>query len=78
MKRNSRKSDKENFYDNVKMTTMLVTPESERDNILKAFNNDPTAGHYGVDRTIARIANRFYCPKMRSDITNHVKKCTEC
>lgn len=56
----------------------LVIPEEERVNILKAYHDDPTAGHYGITRTIARISGRYYWPGMRRQITEHVQKCIEC
>ena len=43
-----------------------------------AFHNDPTAGHYGVERTLHRIAARYYWPTMRKDVRLYVGKCIEC
>lgn len=57
---------------------VLVIPSNERQEILNSFHNDATAGHYGIERTIARIASRFYWPKMRTDITQHIGNCIEC
>lgn len=57
---------------------ILVIPVGERANILNSYHNDATAGHYGIERTIARIASRYYWPKMRTEITEHIGNCIEC
>ena len=49
-----------------------------RSAILWKFHDDPTAGHYGVERTISRILPHYYWKGIRSDITKYVKKCDEC
>lgn len=56
----------------------LVIPSHERADILKAYHDDNTAGHYGSERTIARIANRYFWPGMRSEIAKYVKNCVDC
>lgn len=56
----------------------LVIPVHERPDILKAYHDDSTAGHYGTERTIARIASRYFWPGMRSEITKYVGKCVDC
>lgn len=33
----------------------LVVPESQWNNILRAYHDDPTAGHYGVEKTFHKI-----------------------
>ena len=56
----------------------LVVPKSMRSAILWKFHDDPTAGHYGVERTISRMLPHYYWKGIRSDITKYVKKCDEC
>ena len=46
--------------------------------ILKKYHDDCTAGHYGVDKTLARISSRYYWHGMRSDVAKHIKVCVEC
>lgn len=53
----------------------LVIPQHEKQQILTAYHNDPTAGHYGMERTQARIAKSFFWPTMRRDIRAYVAKC---
>lgn len=56
----------------------LVVPAHERSEILKVYHDESTAGHYGSERTIARIASRYFWPGMRSEISKYVKSCIEC
>lgn len=56
----------------------LVIPTEERAKILHEYHDAPTAGHYGIQRTISRISSRYYWPGMRKQITQHIEKCIEC
>lgn len=56
----------------------LVIPSQERAGILKAYHDESTAGHYGSERTIARICNRYFWPGMRAEISKYVRNCIEC
>lgn len=56
----------------------LVVPNQLRHHILQRFHNDPTAGHYGADRTINKIVTKYYWPGIRKDITEYCRKCVEC
>jgi len=38
----------------------------------------PTAGHMGIAKTIARIAEFYYWPGMFRDIANYVRTCKNC
>ena len=56
----------------------LVVPKHEQTKILNAYHDDPTAGHYGVQGTLQRIALRYYWPNMYKTIKNYIKECLEC
>lgn len=56
----------------------LVVPIHERDRILKEYHDAPTASHYGAERTLQRIAKRYYFTGMRRYITDYVKQCPDC
>lgn len=56
----------------------LVVPQQEREKVLSDFHDAPTAGHFGIERTFARIASRFYWPGMRRCITDYIKNCVSC
>ncbi|KAL0860240.1 hypothetical protein ABMA27_010547 [Loxostege sticticalis] len=38
----------------------LVIPQSERLIVLKQYHDEPSAGHYGADKTFERISRRYY------------------
>lgn len=56
----------------------LVIPESERAEIMKQYHDSPTAGHYGVERTLQKILSKFYFTGMRRYISDYIKNCLEC
>ena len=35
-------------------------------------------GHFGIDRCLALLSNRFYWPRMRSEVEYWVKSCQDC
>jgi len=43
-------------------------PKHKRAEILQRLHDQPTAGHLGIAKTIARIAEVFYWPRMFADI----------
>ena len=47
----------------------------ERVRILEACHNDPTSGHMGSKRTLARITERFMWPGVSKDV-NHLVSIT--
>jgi len=53
-------------------------PKEKRLEILQRHHDDPTAGHLGVAKTIARMARLFYWPGMFQDITRYVRQCPSC
>lgn len=56
----------------------LVVPKDEVKNILHAYHDSPTAGHYGTDKTTYQISRRYYWNKMTQDIAQHVRSCQSC
>lgn len=55
-----------------------VVPEEERERVLREYHDSPTAGHYGVERTLKKIVSRYYFTGMRKFISDYVKNCAEC
>lgn len=56
----------------------LVVPKDEVKNILHAYHDSLTAGHYGIDKTTYQISRRYYWNKMTQDIAQHVRSCQSC
>lgn len=56
----------------------LMVPENERQQVLQEYHDAPSIGHYGGEKTYARIATRYFWIGMRQYILNYVKNCQEC
>ncbi|XP_041837251.1 uncharacterized protein LOC121637270 [Melanotaenia boesemani] len=56
--------------------SQLVLPKEHRLKVLKSVHDD--SGHLGVDRIIDMVKDRFYWPKMASDISQYIKDCGRC
>lgn len=56
----------------------LAVPRTLRREILAACHDDTTAGHLGVRRTLKKIRQRYFWPKMFAEITHYVQSCPDC
>ena len=56
----------------------LIVPVSLREEILKMVHDNPSAGHLGITRTIARVQNRFYWVGYTQYIENWCRRCDVC
>jgi transposase InsO family protein len=56
----------------------VCVPEPLRKPVLHALHDTPAAGHLGIKKTVARLRERFYWPRMYSDAVEYVKKCRHC
>lgn len=57
---------------------LLVVPSSLRREILHACHNEPTAGHLGYTRTLARIRQNYYWPRLAAVVKHYVQTCLDC
>src|SRR5256884_8030794 len=57
---------------------LQVLKEDETDAILFMTHNHETEGHFGVDTTYNKIADRYYWKGMYDDIKEYVKSCDTC
>lgn len=55
-----------------------VIPRSERMKLIWRCHDDPCSGHPGVLKTFCRLSQKFYWPKMKSDVTRYVRRCSVC
>lgn len=53
-------------------------PRSLRKKVLRANHDDPTAGHLGVTKTTARLAQKYYWSGMFHDAVQYVRHCIKC
>uniref|UniRef100_A0A090XF40 RNA-directed DNA polymerase n=2 Tax=Ixodes ricinus TaxID=34613 RepID=A0A090XF40_IXORI len=56
----------------------LAVPRTMRQEILVSCHDDVTAGHLGIKRTIDKIRQRYFWPRMFADITRYVMSCPDC
>lgn len=54
----------------------LIFPEKYRQMVMRSLHDD--SGHLGVERTSELIKDRFYWPRMTTEIENYVKNCGRC
>lgn len=57
---------------------LLVVPRTLRAHVFRSLHDDATCGHMGFARTLQRIQQRFYWPKMRHDTEKYVAGCEQC
>jgi len=53
-------------------------PKHKRAAILHRMHDQPSAGHLGIAKTIARTAETYYWPRMFADIAKYVRECANC
>jgi transposase InsO family protein len=56
----------------------LAVPLRLRAEVLRCLHDDPTAGHQGVDRTLAWARDRYFWPSLSADVTLYCQSCTSC
>lgn len=56
----------------------LVVPKPDRLRVMTSAHVPPTSGHMGIYKTFSRIAERYYWPCMRSDVSKFVRRCNVC
>lgn len=56
----------------------IVVPTKNRSEIFYMFHDDPTAGHFGVSKTLFRIMELYYWPNIRKEVYKYVRKCPIC
>lgn len=56
----------------------LVVPEKDRNQILHNCHDHPLSAHMGVHKTLARIAQSYYWPKLAADVKEYVQNCEKC
>lgn len=56
----------------------MVVPNYSRESILKQLHDAPTAGHLGYFKTLHRIREKYYWPKMANEVLNYINKCDRC
>lgn len=55
-----------------------VIPREKRSDIIHHHHDIPTCGHMGVTKTTSRITQKYFWPKLRSDVARYISRCQVC
>ena len=68
------------FDDLLRFRDRVYVPDEPglREEILKLFHDDPTAGHQGVSKTIKRLAQSYFWQSIHKDVRRYVSTCAIC
>lgn len=55
-----------------------IVPKNFRNALIKENHDSVTAGHFGIHKTYWRLQNKYFWPKMKSDVKQYVNKCQIC
>lgn len=64
--------------DDILIQWKMCVPIEMRNDVFKETHDNPTAGHLGINKTINRIAERYFWPGWRQDTKEYVRKCESC
>ena len=56
----------------------LVVPKSLIPEIIDRHHNHKTAAHMGINRTITRLQQKYFWPRMKDSVTEFIRKCLLC
>lgn len=56
----------------------LLVPKKLRVEAIMSCHDPPTSAHFGVYKTLSKLQERYYWPKMRNDVLNYINKCKVC
>ena len=62
----------------LKWHNCAVVPIALRGRVLRLCHDHPSAGHFAIDRTWARLRAHYFWPNAKEDVLNWVKSCTTC
>lgn len=60
------------------ITYQYVLPKKQRLKIMEMCHDSAYSGHFGVEKTMSRVCERFYWPYQSTDIEEYVKTCIKC
>ena len=64
--------------DGTERKTQLVIPKCRVPDVLKEIHDGSGGGHFGVNRTVERLRQRFYWVNSKEDVKEWCKKCVVC
>ena len=68
------------WYKASKGTSRICVPNSPnlRHLVLRESHDAPVSGHFGMDKTLWRVEQTFYWPRMTADVREYVGSCDSC
>ena len=57
---------------------LLCVPKPLRNFILEFSHDDPSSGHLGVDKTVGRVMERYWWPRLSRSVRCYVLSCSYC
>lgn len=64
--------------ENTEFKLQLIVPDIKKYEVLKFYHDIPTAGHLGVEKTVAKIKDSFYWPNMKEFVQTYCRECDRC
>lgn len=55
-----------------------VVPESQRAQVLYDCHDKATSAHFGINKTLIRVKERYFWPNMYQDVTRYTRSCETC
>lgn len=55
-----------------------LIPKSQRKSVISLCHDSPICAHGGFQKTLTRIQDEYYWPKMRRDVMQYVRSCQVC
>ncbi|KAJ3661302.1 hypothetical protein Zmor_005702 [Zophobas morio] len=60
------------------VTIQLVVPAIRTKKALQEMHNQNSSAHFGINKTLSKVRERFHWVRGREDVGNWCKKCTTC
>lgn len=57
---------------------LQVVPKDRRKEVIRQNHDPPTCGHLGISKTLGRISEKYYWPKLRADVARYIRNCEIC
>ena len=57
---------------------LLCIPSILRRKVIEFCHDDPSSSHMGIDKTVARVSERYWWPKFRASVRKYVSSCSYC
>jgi hypothetical protein len=68
------------IYEMRRQSPRVCLPRDDklRQKVLRERHDAATAGHFGIEKTIANVQQSYWWPTIRKDVTQYVRSCDEC